>query len=692
MSRSGEEGAAPAAARYRAFISYAHADRIAADRLHRKLEGFHMPARLVGQSTPIGPVPPRLAPIFRDRDELPAAGDLSAQLQAALADSAFLILISSPASARSKWVNAEVEAFLKLRGRDRLLALIVATDPDDPKRACFPPALAGLEPIAADWRPGHDGERHALLKLVAGLTGVRLDDLVQRDAQRQARRARAVAGGASGVALAMGALAFVAVDARNEAEQRQAQAESLVEYMLTDLRKKLEPVGRLEVLDGVGQRALGYYAEQDAGAMDADALGRRARAQHLIGEVGDLRGDGAAALAAFTEAWKTTGELLARHPGEGQRIFDHAQSTFWVGFTAWKKGDAKTAEARFREYKRLAAELVAIDPGNADWAAEVGYAATNLGIVYLDSGRYREAAGELENALKVSDAAAAAAPADPDRQHQLADTIAWYADASFGRGELLKAVRLRERQEAIYRALLARDPKDARAMDGLFRVRGSAATALRATGELAGAAAAHAEALALVDALAALDPDNAYLQGMRLRLMATGARFGPQSAGGFDQTLARARAAWRANPEANDLLLTYTTVALEAASAELRSGNPDQADSLAAEVAAALRSARATGRKPVEGLHLGEAELIRAQTRAARADRAAMLTHIQAAEAAIRNSTVELEPRARAVLLRAAELRGDAAAAADHRRQLASIGFNDPALTAQRTSGMAPSP
>jgi hypothetical protein len=35
--------------------------------------------------------------------------------------------------------------------------------------------------------------------------------------------------------------------------------------MLTDLRKKLEPVGRLEVMDSVGQRALAYYAAQDLG-------------------------------------------------------------------------------------------------------------------------------------------------------------------------------------------------------------------------------------------------------------------------------------------------------------------------------------------------------------------------------------------------------------------------------------------
>ena len=57
---------------YRAFISYSHRDKAVATRLHRTVESYRIPAKLVGTVTPVGTVPKRLAPVFRDRDELPA--------------------------------------------------------------------------------------------------------------------------------------------------------------------------------------------------------------------------------------------------------------------------------------------------------------------------------------------------------------------------------------------------------------------------------------------------------------------------------------------------------------------------------------------------------------------------------------------------------------------------------------------
>ena len=38
------------------------------------------------------------------------------------------------------------------------------------------------------------------------------------------------------------------------------QAEDLIDFMLGDLRAKLDPVGRLDVLDDVGRQALAYFA------------------------------------------------------------------------------------------------------------------------------------------------------------------------------------------------------------------------------------------------------------------------------------------------------------------------------------------------------------------------------------------------------------------------------------------------
>lgn len=312
----------------------------------------------MGTRTDVGEVPARLAPIFRDRDELPAAGDLSDELRKALERSRFLIVIASPAAAKSRWVDEEVRRFKAMHGEGRVLALIASGLPGGGEgQECFPPSLRfkvdadgaltaePAEPIAADLREDGDGKRLAKLKLVAGLTGLPLDALVQREAARRQRRLVALASLAGFLAISMSVLALMAVRGQAEAERQRAEADGLVEFMLTDLRDKLEPVGRLEIFDAVGQRALAYYARQDPKKLDADALGRRARALHLVGEVRELRGDSEGALASFHAAGDTTAELLARDPNDGQRIYDHAQSVFWIGYVAWQRNQMPVAWA-----------------------------------------------------------------------------------------------------------------------------------------------------------------------------------------------------------------------------------------------------------------------------------------------------------------------------------------------------------
>ncbi|MBS3961203.1 MAG: toll/interleukin-1 receptor domain-containing protein, partial [Sandarakinorhabdus sp.] len=81
--------------RYVAFLSYSHRNRAETEWLHRALERYHIPKKLVGKETAKGPVPARLIPIFRDRDELSASADLGNELRAALANSDHLVVVAS---------------------------------------------------------------------------------------------------------------------------------------------------------------------------------------------------------------------------------------------------------------------------------------------------------------------------------------------------------------------------------------------------------------------------------------------------------------------------------------------------------------------------------------------------------------------------------------------------------------------
>ncbi len=89
-----------------------------------------VPKALIGRETRLGPVPRRLFPIFRDREELPTASDLGSVIEDALGASEFLIVVCSPEAAQSKWVNEEILQFKRLQGEDRLLAIIVDGEPN----------------------------------------------------------------------------------------------------------------------------------------------------------------------------------------------------------------------------------------------------------------------------------------------------------------------------------------------------------------------------------------------------------------------------------------------------------------------------------------------------------------------------------------------------------------------------------
>jgi len=188
---------------YWAFISYKHCDEIAARRLHAALETYRLPKRLVGLPGHFGATPPRLFPIFRDRDELAGSSNLSASIKTALDQSRSLIVICSRETLASHWVNEEIAYFRSLGRGDRIFAYLIDGEPAD----SFPAELTrdGVEPLAADARAQGDGMRGALLKLVAGIAGVPFDALRARDAQRRAARARA------SVAAAIAAIVCVAV-------------------------------------------------------------------------------------------------------------------------------------------------------------------------------------------------------------------------------------------------------------------------------------------------------------------------------------------------------------------------------------------------------------------------------------------------------------------------------------------------
>jgi WD40 repeat protein len=233
--------------KYWAFISYSHADNKWADWLHKGIETYSVPKHLVGKPSREGVVPKRPFPVFRDRDELPGSANLGDNLTKALKLSRYLVVVCSPNSAKSQWVDQEVRIFKSMGREDRVLCLIVDGEPNATAKPqlnmpeCFPESVRfwvdsdrriteiPTEPIAADARKGKDGRRNALLKVLSGILGVSFDDLKQRDAERENRKQRRIMAGMLALLVAFGFMGFRILEQKNEAVAARNEAERSAE-------------------------------------------------------------------------------------------------------------------------------------------------------------------------------------------------------------------------------------------------------------------------------------------------------------------------------------------------------------------------------------------------------------------------------------------------------------------------------
>ena len=225
---------------YFAFISYQRKDEDWADRLRKKLEHYRLPSSVRKQNAAL---PKEIRPIFRDALEL-AGGVLAKEIETALQQSKFLIVICSPNSAISPWVNKEIQTFIKLGREDKLIPFIIDGTPfsDNEETECFPPALRSLkgEKELLGININELGRDAASIKVVARMFGLKFDTLWQRYEREKKRRRWMVIGSALLLAFAAMVIASIFFNLNNELKstiEDRDNALNLADSALTQVRK-----------------------------------------------------------------------------------------------------------------------------------------------------------------------------------------------------------------------------------------------------------------------------------------------------------------------------------------------------------------------------------------------------------------------------------------------------------------------
>ncbi len=502
--------------KFKAYISYSHRDERWAVWLHRALESYRLPRKLIGTETSVGKVPARLKPVFRDRDDLSSDSDLAGTVKQALTNSENLIVVCSPESAASVWVNEEIRFFAGLGREKKIFCIIVDGDPaaTDVEFACFPAALAevGLqEPLAADVRKWADGKRLSRLKLIAGMLGLPLDQLRRRDLQKRQRTWALVAL----AAIVMLTVLVTAITSRIAAEQRRVSGESLVSYKLTELRTMLNVADDPEELARLRQWDKQELEDLLASAGDGeDALLNAA--MDLREQGNDLYGNEKLpeSLEKLQQSWALLAVAYQRDRSNKDMLFELGQAEFYIGQVYMDQGKLKEAEKAFFAYAEITRRLIVSEPQNAEWVLEMAYALTNLAVLedMKDEGDPERTLQLTQSALEYNQIALVLDPQNTYYKSELGQSHAFLADAQRGVCDLEGALLSRQKNVSLERDMLAMDSSNPGKVRRLAYALSGYTSVQIEMGRTADAINSSEEALRLIDPLVQEYPDNRQLK------------------------------------------------------------------------------------------------------------------------------------------------------------------------------------
>jgi len=418
-------------ARFKAFLSYSRKDDRVAKWLHAALEAYRTPRELLKTEGSRGPVSKRVSPVFRDRTDLSSGGVLHGKLVEALQQSEFLIVLCSPASAQSAYVNAEVEQFIQEGRAHQVMPVIISGEPNstDPATECMPPALKALELLASDLRDiklasGQrvgDGKEGGKFKLIAGMLGVPLDALLQRERRRQALRA-AFSTALSAVFLALAVVAagaaYIAYQNELEARRQTAAAQASADFLVSTFEvanpttENPDTITARMILDRGAARVRNQFSNEpstkvrliDAMARAYNRLGMMDSALALLGDhdavMRSAAADGVSAVVTLAETYRLHGQL-DQALETTDRALSQAQSTRAdresVGMVLETRALVLHDMGRAEESLTTFAHAVAQFEGDRNRGRRA-HALTNQALVLTNLGRYDEASAALSEA------------------------------------------------------------------------------------------------------------------------------------------------------------------------------------------------------------------------------------------------------------------------------------------------------
>ncbi|NCP63403.1 MAG: AAA family ATPase [Paraglaciecola sp.] len=261
-------------------------------------------------------------------------------------------------------------------------------------------------------------------------------------------------------------------EAQQKAQQKQLEAESLLGFMVGDFADKLRRVKRMDLLDGISNKALEYFSQQDEAdtttfftfsqlGQDFNARFQHAQTLGAMGEVAYSRAKNDEAQQAFSAAKVILDKLYLQQSDNLSLLKTLGANAFWLGQLAYDQGDYTKAQPLFELYRDYSEQMNLLEPDNVDGWVELHYAYSTLGSLYVKQQNYPVANQVFTAALNLCQQALQQRPGDEGLQGDIADALAWLATTSQHLGNLDKALTLYQQGQQVLEQARLQAPTNA---------------------------------------------------------------------------------------------------------------------------------------------------------------------------------------------------------------------------------------
>lgn len=236
------------------------------------------------------------------------------------------------------------------------------------------------------------------------------------------------------------------IEAEKLAQQKRLAAEDLLGFMVGDFADKMRGIGRMDLLDGISNKALEYFtdfsSQDDEKYLSFDARFQHGQTLEAMGEVAYSRNKIDEARSALLAAQEKMLPLLELQPDNLALLKTLGANAFWLGQLKYDVSDWAASRPFFEQYLKYSQTMYSLAPEDKDALMELSYAHNTLGSVSMKQLEFAKAQQDFEESLRLKLLALAKAPEDSQLIADVANARSWLASAAVSLGDISTAISI----------------------------------------------------------------------------------------------------------------------------------------------------------------------------------------------------------------------------------------------------------